>query len=74
MTQAQFEEYRRSELSWRVGLGERLDKIDKGVARINGSVADLTAWRWMLTGGLAVLTFFVGSGAVTTAIVLAVTS
>lgn len=50
-----------------------LERIDAAVAAQNGRVRGLENWRWMLTGGLGVLIFLMGTGVVTTIALLALT-
>ena len=45
--------------------------VERQTAKTDDRLQALEKWRYFLTGGFAVLTFFVGGGAVTTAVVYA---
>jgi hypothetical protein len=66
-------------LNLEAGLVALDRKMDKGFDamiqrqdRTNGTVAELSRWRWLVAGGLGVLTFLLGAGVGTTAVVLIV--
>jgi len=48
-----------------------LERIDAAVAAQNGRVRRLEDWKWMMAGGLMVVTFLMGSGVVTAIALLA---
>jgi ribosomal 50S subunit-associated protein YjgA (DUF615 family) len=46
-------------------INVNLATLSRQIDKQNGRVRGLENWRWMLTGGLGVITFLMGAGVVT---------
>lgn len=45
--------------SWRVDTKDQLNRIETQVTKTNGRVNSLENWKWMIMGGMSIISMFV---------------